>query len=358
MALRTREDSEISNLIVSISDINQETREYSWKQPSNGRQVIGDDVVRMFVLRKYAGRAISQLYIHSSNKKMKVLVTAMESSKLQRKFFRSLRAQTNFSRHVDFCRLFCTSRIMKCAWKFFCRRIRSLIAVSLLITELSRTGLKHYFSTRCLEVFENMKMIIKVKSLMIQAAQHMKEKSLKNALLKLKCSMHFTATPRSTSTLQGRRKINQAAEFHRMMTLKCSFQVLRAFHRDSATSRDCIRSVDQQHDQKKYTSYAITRICATSGQPKMRNIEIQSQVMKVSSDNMKRRALIQLKRRVENFYLTQGIGGLADDRHRRRSLIRAFHKWITQCRCIMKEQSTLRSLSFLDVEEFNRVFIF
>lgn len=345
MALRTREDSEIPNLLVSISEINEETREYSWKQSSNGRQVIGDDMVRMFVFRKYAGRAISQLYRHSSNKKMKVLVTAMESSKLLRKFFRSLRAQTNFSRHVDFCRLFCTSRIVKCAWKFFCRRIRSLIAVSLLITELSRTGLKHYFNTRCLEVFKNMKMIIKVKSLMIQAAQHMKEKSLRNAFLILKCSMHSTATSRSTSTLQGLRKINQAAEFHRMMILKCSFEVLRSFHRGSVTSRDCIRSVDQHHNKNQYMSEAITRICATSGQRKMRNVEVQSHVIKVSSDNMKRRALVQLKCRVENFYIIQGIGGLADDRYRRRSLIRAFHKWITQCRCIMRDYSTLRSLN-------------
>lgn len=345
MALRAREDSEIPNLTVSKSEINEETREYSWKQSSNGRQVIGDDMVRMFVFRKYAGRAISQLYIYSSSKKMKVLVTVMESLKLLRKFFRSLQAQTNIARHVGFCRLFCTYRIVECAWKFFCRRIRSLIAVSLLITELSRTGLKHYFNTRCLGVFENMKMIIKVKCVMIQAAQHIKEKSLRIALLKLKCSMHSTATPCRTSSLQGLRKINLAAEFHRMIILKRSFQVLRAFHRDSKASRDCIRSVDQHHNKNKYISEAITRICATSEQPQMRNMKVQSHVLKVSSNSIKRQALMQLKRRVENFYLLQGIEGLADDRHRRRSLIQAFHKWITQCRCIMKENSALRSLN-------------
>ena len=315
MCSRKCEKPEFFHLDVPKSVINEEILEYTSKQSSNGRQVVYDDLVRKFVLHKYAGRVISHLKILLSNKNMNVLVAAMQNSKLQRNFFRSLQAQTNLTKHAFFCKLFGILRIMKRSWNSFCRKSRSLVAVSILISELSRTGLKHYLNRRCSEVFEYMKTNTRMRSLLTKAARHMDRRSLRSALCILKCRMPSIATSRLLSSHQGLRKMNLDTESYQMMTLQYSFQVLMALRHDS---------VDLCHYDNPITG-ETTKNCPSYERCKK---EIKSRFNEISSTKTKRLALKRLKRRVGNFYYIQEVEGFADERYRRRCAMRAIKKWI------------------------------
>ena len=315
MCSRKCEKPEFFHLDVPKSVINEEILEYTSKQSSNGRQVVYDDLVRKFVLHKYAGRVISHLKILLSNKNMNVLVAAMQNSKLQRNFFRSLQAQTNLTKHAFFCKLFGILRIMKRSWNCFCRKSRSLIAVSILISELSRTGLKHYLNRRCSEVFEYIKTNTRMRSLFTKAARHMDRRSLRSALCILKCRMPSIAPSRLLSSHQGLRKMSLDTESYQMTTLQYSFQVLMALRHDS---------VDLRHYDNPLNG-AITKNCPSYERCKM---EIQNRFNEISSTETKRLALKRLKSRVENFYYIQEVEGFADERYRRCCVMRAIKKWI------------------------------
>ena len=315
MCSRKCERSEFSYLDVPKSVIYEEILEYTSKQSSNGRQVVYDDLVRKFVLHKYAKRVISHLKILLSNKEMNVLVATMQNSKLQRNFFRSLEAQTNLTKHAFFCKLFGILRIMKRSWNSFCRNSRSLVAVTILMSELSRTGLKHYLNRRCLEFFEHIKTNTRMRGMLTKAAKHMDRRSLRSALCILKCRMPSIATSRLLSSHQGLRKMNLNTESYQMTTLQYSFQVLMALRHDS---------VDLCHYDNPTTG-AIMKNGLSSERCKT---EIQSPFNEISSTKTKRLSLKRLKSRVMNFYHIQEVEGFADESCRRRRVMRAMKKWI------------------------------